>query len=143
MNKLISILASFSVAIVANAGGLNTYDGVEYTNLLVASRVPAGTAITGTACNVASLKGNGTVVFSVSPGNTNTTTYGASVQVQDSETGTTAWSNVTALVATGYTNVGTLSKVKLDTATVRKYLRIVATATNDSAVVSGVLVAYP
>ena len=78
MKKLIAALfgvASLSVF----GGGLNTYDGITYTNLIESTAVPVATAITGTARNVSALKGNGTVIVNVTPGVTNVTTYGVTV----------------------------------------------------------------
>ena len=142
MKKLIAFCAASIAAVCAIAGGLNTYDGIVYTNLFEPAYITAPAAVTSTARNVSALKGNGTVILTASPGSSNIVTYGVSVQVQDSETGTTAWSNVSSVVATGYTNVGTITKIKLDLATVRKYLRVVATSTGDTAVASAVLCGY-
>lgn len=143
MKKISAFVAAVFVSVCAIAGGLNTYDGVAYTNLIENTRVPAATAITGSARNVSFLKGQGTVIIALTPGLTNVSNNGLSAQVQDSETGTTLWSNVSSVVATSYTTNGTITTFKLDTASVRKYLRVVATATNDSGYVSSVLVAYP
>lgn len=142
MKKILICLIVACFSAVGFAGGLNTYDGVTYTTLQAPARVAAETAITSTAVNVSALKGNATVILTVAPPSTNLISYGASIQVQDSATGSTAWSNVTALVAVGRTNVATVSTLKLDTATVRKYLRTIATSTNDSTVVSGMIVGY-
>ncbi len=142
MKKILICLIVACFAAIGFAGGLNTYDGITYTTLQAPKSVPAATAITSTAVNVSALKGNATVILTVAPPSTNLISYGASIQVQDSSDGSTAWSNVTALVAVGRTNVATVSTLKIDTATVRKYLRTVATSTNDSTYVSGMIVGY-
>lgn len=142
MKKILICLLVACFGLAVYAGGLNTYDGVTYTTIQAPRAVPAATAVTSTAVNVSALKGNATVILTVAPPSTNLISYGASIQVQDSSDGSTAWSNVTALVALGRTNVATVSTLKIDTATVRKYLRTVATSTNDSTVVFAIIAGY-
>lgn len=141
--NLILIAAVLAFCTASFAGGLNTYDGITYTNLLKQSKCAAGVAITGGVINATTLKGQATVIASVITGiDTNITTCGAVINVQDSSTGTGGWTNISGVSYSASTNVGATSVTKLDLSSVKNYLRAVLSATNDSAVGSAVIAGY-
>ena len=139
MKKLLIAFASFAIAGVAIAG-LDAYEVNNFNNLLLPQAITDGAAVTGSAVSVKSAKGRAALVFSFK-GSSTGTSHNASIQLQESPNGSTAWSNVTDSVASvTSTNAGALNALEVDVATLSTYVRVVATSTGGADTVSAVLI---
>lgn len=139
MKKILIAAVAALFAINAGAVSLDTYTGVSNAAVIAHTSVADAAVITSATFNAKSLKGYGTLCTVVQNG-TNTA-GGGTVTLQDSATGSTAWSNVTAITFAG-TNCAGATFTKVDYGANRAYYRVLATATADANRVTATLNGY-
>lgn len=110
------------------------------TAMIGSASVVANTAkteaqtITGSAVDTQKYKSFGTIVASISAPVLGKTNFVGTVQVQSSANGSTSWANVSGKTATLTGNTtGTTTEIPYEFGAGHRYLRAVATSTNDAA----------
>jgi hypothetical protein len=99
-------------------------------------------SITNTAVDISAAKGIANLLISQSAAYTNCATYTNTVTVQKSTASGGTYSTVTSAVVTAYAGTGTVSSIKLDIASLSRYLRLIVTTVGDTGAGGAVLI-YP
>jgi hypothetical protein len=135
---LFLILALFSVSAFA---ALDAFDSVTVKVLSQPIAVNAA-AITNTAVDISAAKGIANLMVYQSAAYTNCATYTNTVTLQKSTASAGTYSAVTSVVVTAYAGTGTVSSIKLDVASLSRYLRLIVNTVGDTGEGGAVLI-YP
>ena len=146
--SLIAIAIACLAAAVALAGGLNTYEGINFVKILAPTSSDGDVNAAGSAVAVDDYKGVATFLISVGPAATNAVDYAASITLQHSTASGGTYATITNTAGNAVTlsvtsnNVGNVVAHEVDLGTLSKYVKAVYSVTNDTGTVAAELIAY-